>query len=232
VNSPLAVIVPSRGRPNNIVDLLGAWRATDTAADLFVAVDDDDPTLVAYKAIHATDQEHGREWALITGPRLRMGPTLNVVAYSLRDDYRHLGFMGDDHRPRTPGWDVRFSEALDTLGTGLVYGNDLIHGKNLPTAVAMTSDIVAALGGMVPKGMIHLYLDNFWLQLGEALSRIFYLDDVIIEHLHPIAGKAAWDAGYQEVNAAEVYDADKARLEEFITNGDFGTLINELGGVP
>lgn len=231
MTSPLAVVVPSRGRPNNIVELVNAFRDTGAEADLFVAVDDDDPTLDGYRGVYATDQDAGGDtWTLVTGPRMRMGPTLNVVSHSLRNDYRHLAFMGDDHRPRTPGWDARFVEVLDELGTGLVYGNDLIQGKNLPTAVGMTCDIVTALRGMVPRGMIHLYLDNFWLDLGEALGRITYLPDVVIEHVHPIGGKVDWDPGYEEVNSAAVYDADRARLAQYKADGEFDLLVAGLRG--
>ncbi len=50
---------------------------------------------------------------------------------------------------------------------------------------------------MVPPALIHMYADNFWLAIGRAMRRIEYLDDVIVEHLHPAAGKSEMDASYQ-----------------------------------
>jgi hypothetical protein len=92
----------------------------------------------------------------------------------------------------------------------------------------MTGDIVKALGGMVPPEMIHLYLDNFWMQLGKDLGAMRYMGHIILEHLHPIAGKAEWDAGYKEVNAQEIYSADAKAFHEYITGDDYVKLLKAL----
>jgi hypothetical protein len=89
----------------------------------------------------------------------------------------------------------------------------------------MTGDIVKALGGMVPQNMIHLYLDNFWMTLGRDLGALRYMGHIIIEHLHPVAGKAEWDAGYVEVNAQEVYSADAKAFHEYITGDGYQQLL-------
>lgn len=212
--SDLLMIVPSRGRPGNIAELAGAWRDTACAdSQLLVAVDDDDPHREAYADAVAST----RAASLVVGPRLRLGGTLNHLAVAHARSHRAIGFMGDDHRPRTVGWDQRLVDELGALGAvGLVYGNDLIQGERLPTAVAMTSSIVTTLGYMAPPGMVHMYLDNFWLALGRELGRIRYLPDVVIQHLHPVAGTAAWDTGYAEVNTPERYAADRAVFERWL----------------
>jgi hypothetical protein len=81
---------------------------------------------------------------------------------------------------------------------------------------------------MVPPEMIHLYLDNFWMQLGQDLNAMTYLDDVILEHMHPIAGKAQWDEGYRAVNAEEVYSADKQALDDYLASDAYSKLLNAL----
>lgn len=205
MTADLLMIVPSRGRPHNIVALWDAWQATTTgAAELLVAADGDDPTLPGYLQVCEELQID-----LVVGPRLRMVPTLNKVAFEQAPHYFALGFMGDDHRPRTVGFDAHYLAALRTLGTGFVYGNDLLAGERLPTQVAMTSDIVQALGAMVPAPVNHLWADNQWWDLGHAIDRIRYLPDVVVEHLHPIAGKAADDAGYREVNDPAAFEVDR-----------------------
>ena len=216
----LAIIVPTRGRPSNIEDLLFSLQETNTASDLWLVLDDDDPELDHYTELNN---------ALIF-PRegKGMAKPLNKAAMFLLDDYRHFAFLGDDHRPRTDKWDQFFIKELDLLGTGLVYGNDLLQGENLPTAVAMTGDIVRELKGMVPPGLIHLYLDNFWMQLGKDLGAFSYLGHVILEHLHPIAGKAEWDEGYKAVNADDVYSADAKAFHQYITGEDYQNLLKAL----
>jgi hypothetical protein len=66
--------------------------------------------------------------------------------------------------------------------------------------------------------MVHMYLDDYWLALGSALQRITYLPDVVIEHVHPLAGKAKWDLGYTEVNGPAVYEQDRARYVDWLDN--------------
>jgi hypothetical protein len=211
----LTVIVPTRGRPQNIAELWAAFEETcDGDTRLVACVDLDDPELPAYQKLadRLFDEPFFR---LETGPRLRLGGTLNVAGPKWAARGEAVAFMGDDHRPRTRGWDTAYMQELGRLGTGLVYGNDLIQGQALPTQVAMTSDIVLATGHMVPPGIVHLWIDNAWLALGQALGAITYLPDVIVEHQHPIAGKAAWDAGYAECNTDALMDADRAVFEQW-----------------
>jgi hypothetical protein len=211
----LLIIVPSRGRPQNIAALHDAWTETATGSSaLLVAVDDDDPALPDYRTVCAE-----RGIALTVGPRLRMVPTLNEVARLVAPEHFALGFMGDDHRPKSRSWDERYLEALRALGTGWVYGNDLLAGERLPTQWAQTSDIVQALGGMIPAPVTHLFADNQIFDLGHAIDRIRYLPDVIVEHLHPLAGKATEDDGYREVNAPDAFEADRLIYADWYEHG-------------
>ncbi|MER7487970.1 hypothetical protein ABTY20_19090 [Streptomyces sp. NPDC126497] len=207
---PLAVIVPTRGRPQNASRLQQAFTDTDSlnAVPVFV-LDADDPELPGYLArvgvgeithvmIHDGDGGTG------------MTAALNYAANVLADEYAALGFMGDDHLPRTAGWDAHVLGALAGPGPAVVYGNDLLQGEALPTAAFMPSRLVRALGFMAPPVLRHLYVDNFWLELGRTLGALRYLPDVVIEHLHPAAGKAAMDERYAAVNATEADTADRA----------------------
>ena len=127
-----------------------------------------------------------------------------------------VAFMGDDHRPRTKGWDTDYLDALDDLGTGMVYGDDLFQGEKLPTQIAMTVDIVRAVGWMAPPALRHLYVDSSWLALGKAADCIRYLPDVVVEHVHPAhpdGPKQAWDEGYKRVNSQAMYRRDGFNFE-------------------
>jgi len=214
----LVVLVPSRNRPQNIADLIKAFDDTKTESDLIVIVDDNEPEMDAYLQL-------GCDIFVVEKRGKGMAKPLNFAAKHFAHKYRHFAFLGDDHRPRTKNWDVAFINALDKLETGLVYGNDLLQGENLATAIAMTGDIVNALGGMVPPEMIHLYLDNFWMRLGNDLNSLRYMPEIIIEHLHPIAGKAKWDQGYKDVNAEEVYSADKKAFDDYLASEAYSKLI-------
>jgi hypothetical protein len=212
----LVVIVPSRGRPQAAAELIEAFRQTRTTAHLRFAVDEDDPAREEYAQV--IPPPFG---VIDTGGKpSTMVRALNAVAVDLavgEDSPFAIGFMGDDHRPRTSGWDRRYVEALRELGTGIVYGNDLLQGERIPTQVAMTADIVRALGHMAPPALTHLYVDNYWRDLGEAAGCLRYLPDVVVEHMHPVAGKADWDEGHKRVNAHAMYQRDAEAYGRYVT---------------
>jgi hypothetical protein len=135
--------------------------------------------------------------------------------------------MGDDHLPRTPGWDKAFIQALGH-NTGIVYGDDLLQGANLPTAYGMSRDLVNELRGMTFPGCIHLFFDNFVKQLGLDLEYLKYLPDVIIEHIHPVAGKVAMDEGYERVNSPKIFDQDLLTLQKYLSDMEYASLIRKF----
>lgn len=217
----LLVIVPTRGRPENVLRLEQARMETmATRSHFLYVVDEDDPEVGRYLHIGVDD--------LAIVHRRRLGPTLNMISADRAPGFDYVGFMGDDHLPRTPEWDRMIVNALDWGGPRIVYGNDLLQGANLPTAVFMPSRVVKALGFMCPPDQVHLYLDNFWLELGKAVDCLTYLPGVVIEHLHPAAGKAEWDHRYQEVNSGEVDRADHQAWVEFQTDGRFRDAVERV----
>ncbi|MGA4875838.1 glycosyltransferase family 2 protein [Streptomyces lydicamycinicus] len=224
----LLVIIPTRGRPQAVPAIVDAWNETGATADLLFAVDTDDPELAAYKA-HATELKGDERIRFTFGKRRRLCGTLNAQAVKAAKTYRFLAFLGDDHRPRPAAmpWDARIRECLSG-GPGIVYGNDLLMGERMPTAVAMTSDIVTTLGYFAPPVLTHLCLDLCWLDWGKGMQRITYLDDMVIEHLHPANGKAEVDAGYEECNSQEQVSADSAAYYDYRDNGGLAADLEKL----
>ncbi|MCA1840173.1 MAG: glycosyltransferase family 2 protein [Actinobacteria bacterium] len=212
----MIVVVPSRGRPDNIAELIEAFDTTCVSTTkLWVCVDDDDPELEEYsRVIH--DAYSGFTYLFVEEPS-RIGPILNRVVPKATEQDDVVAFMGDDHRPRTVAWDQLYINNLREMGTGVVYGNDLYQGANIPTQVAMTSNIVKATGYFVPPGAKHLYLDNAWADIGRA-TKLRYLPDVIVEHMHPCAGKGKWDDGYAANNSTETYSEDEAVYNDWKQN--------------
>lgn len=214
--SDLLVIVPSRGRPESVARVAQAWADTgaNDSAQLVFLIDRDDPRYAEYWILAERLYDTVAQFQINTIDRWRpMVHKLNDAALTAARGHFALAFAGDDHVPRTPGWAARYLEALRELGTGIVYGDDGIQGERLPTQWAMTADIVRALGRMVPAPVEHLYCDNAIRDLGQAAECLRYLPDVLVEHMHPVAGKAAMDAGYARVNRREQYRADQLRYE-------------------
>jgi hypothetical protein len=222
----LLIIVPTRSRPYNVRPVAEAWLATGAfdGADLLFAIDADDPEHEDYleeleDAAQLVEDRIGRRIRYHQHAIHRqLVPKLNAVATlyaGLPSSPFAIGFAGDDHLPRTPGWAGRYLTELRGLGSGIVYPDDGYQGENLPTSWAMTSDIVRALAAMVPAGVEHLYCDDVIRDLGQLAGCLRYLPGVLVEHRHPAAGKADSDEQYERVNGRAQYRADRRAYREW-----------------
>lgn len=215
----LVVIVPSRDRPQAAHELVKAFDETcalDT--QIVFAIDKRDVEgIYEYPNYARAITRWSESSTMVEALNIQSGELVASEMEFVAPPFA-IGFMGDDHRPRTAGWDKEYLDALRELGTGIVYGDDLYQGEKLPTQCAMTADIVRSLGYMAPPSLRHMYVDNFWLDLGRNADCLYYLPDVVIEHMHPIADKGEWDEGYERVNAREVYDNDAAAYEAYGRN--------------
>jgi hypothetical protein len=208
----MLTIIPTRGRNDNAIRLFEAINATADFTEVVFAIDADD--VKTYNGLMAETAGLNNVKVCIAD-RMGMNGTLNHWASWFSPDYDYICFMGDDHLPRTGGWDTKLAEAIGTE-PGIAYGNDLLQGENLPTAVVMSSKIIRATGFMSPPALKHLFLDNYWLAMGHALENVNYLSDVIIEHLHYTNGKAALDDRYVAVNTVEMHNGDQAIFAEYL----------------
>lgn len=213
----LTVIVPTKGRPGNAARLVSAFADTivDDDTHLILAIDHNEELRAEYYTAIPL-----YPWVTLHTVEVkpqRMGPVLNEIAVHQAELADCIGFMGDDHLPRTEGWDVLLAKALDGH-PGVAYGNDLVKGEALPTACVISAKIIRKLGFMCPPRQEHLYLDDYWKMLGKATGNLVYLPDVIIEHLHPTVGKAPWDAGYHQANDPQQYAWDHTAYQEFLAN--------------
>jgi len=220
----MIILVPTRGRPSNAVELLAEHEKLSTHSDILFIIDANDPEHDQYEF-----EVGAHKCMTIENETRGMAYPINKAANAIvkENKYQYFAFLGDDHRPRTAGWDGILIQAMQRRPS-MAYSNDLLQGERLPTMITMTSDIVAALNGMVPPKMKHLYVDNFWKKLGQDLGALTYLDHVIVEHMHPVAGKAEWDEGYKEVNATEIYAFDALAYQNYIQSEAYELLKRKL----
>lgn len=199
------MVTPTRARPGRLAQMLDATLSLSRAqTDVAVAVDSDDPQLAGYMEMASRANDRVM-W--FSGPRRTVSGWTNRVAVEQAGNYRALASLSDDHMPRTPGWDSLLLAAIDGMGgTGFAYGNDLLQGANMPTAVVVSSNIVAALGWMAEPSMRHYSIDDVWKELGDLAGCLAYCPGVVIEHCHPGAGKAVYDATYAEESARDQED--------------------------
>lgn len=236
MTTDLIIIVPTRSRPQNVEPVVRAWWDTGAfkdGAELHFVVDGDDPCLPQYvEQLDAARDELTYNVRALTyavhGNWRPLVPKLNAAAVELLlwSPYA-LGFAGDDHRPRTRGWVQRYVSELRS-GAGIVHGHDGYRSDDLPTEWAMRADIVRALDRMVPAPVDHLYCDDSVRDLGLAVDWIRQLPDVLIEHMHPVAGKAEQDEQYARVNSRTQYRTDKRAYREWRDQGGLSTAVETV----
>lgn len=217
----IAVIMPTRSaggvRDAAASSAAASWlQTTSGISDFYYGLDSDD-------ACNYTLPEYAKK---LVNPRVRLVPKLNKMAEQLQDSYDYLLFIGDDHRFLTKGWEESFVSDADKLGgVAILYGNDLLQGEALPTAVLVGTAITKALGYMAPPCIQHMYADNFWKDLGTALSIIKYYPEIIIEHRHFSVNKSKVDSQYREV--AALHRGDEKAYKKYLIE-DFAADVAKV----
>ena len=214
--TPVALLVPSRGRPHNVEALVASWQThTEGMSTIMVAVDDDDPTLPGYQSL-----ELPAGVSLHVGKPARLGEWTNRLAVVAAAHHRILGSIGDDHRIETQAFELLVVGAFNVLGgSGIVYGDDGVHGPNLATGFFVSSDIIRTLGWMCPPCLIHLFVDNAAMELGRAARCLRYVPDLRIAHHHPIAGLAPDDDTYRDGTGPAVWAHDHTAFTGWMDTG-------------
>lgn len=204
----ILIIVPSYQRQNKILGFYEAWKKTTSNRSEVVLV----------------LEEKDEEYPKINGVKIMKGNYGNIVistneAFYKYPDYKIYGFLNDDHILRTKGWEDVIIKTLEN--GGYAYGNDLLQKEKLATAVFISGDIVRKLGYICTPRLTHLYIDRTWNDIGNAIGKLYYLENIIIEHMHFTAGKSDKDEQYKRVNSdygkwVKIYDDWKKTMPEVV----------------
>lgn len=202
----ISLLLPTRGRPHWVQRAFESLAAhTSRLQDLEVVlyVDEDD------KASHDLGHD-GFSVVKIIGPRASMG-TYNTACLE-RASGDIVILMNDDVIVRTPAWDRAVVDLTRGVPDGifLAYANDFHMGKRMCTFPICTKKACEVMIRPYPEeyrtGFIDWHLFDVFKRLrSRGHDRIFYLEQVIFEHHHYMAGKAEIDATYR---AGEYYGDD------------------------
>lgn len=202
----ISVCLPTRERPEKFDQMMeSALRNAEGDVEFLAVLDPDDDTAEFYPQgptyiTAAADMKQSAMWSL-------------AWTYAT-GDIAHMG--ADDLIYRTRGWDTIVAEAFghwrDRIG--LVYVNDLNPVRKEPFAGQDHRDEIAggyvfaanpfvsrewieALDGFFTPPFYDSWEADTWLyQVAESISRIGYVGEVTVEHMHPMAGKSVMDATY------------------------------------
>lgn len=143
--------------------------------------------------------------ALYAGVRFPQG--WNLLVREEREGYVHAanaafdafpnepwyGMVSDDSVGRTPHWDSLLAAAA--VPNRLVWPNDLYRGRC--TFPCIGGELCRAAGWFVYPLLWHSYCDTVWFDLQQKLGIAGgYMEDVVLEHMHYVVHKAAYDQTY------------------------------------
>lgn len=152
---------------------------------------------------------------IVVGERESLTEIINRV-FQTHPGYKFYSVSNDDFVYRTPHWDSLLIDCIDDVG--IAYGNDNLAGKLIPTTSIISGDIVRALGWLQLPGLIGLYGDNVWAEIGRKLGRLHYIKSVRVEHIHPLKYKEAKDETFLRTNSKERYRHDEKVFIDWLKN--------------
>ena len=218
----ISILVPTRERPGNILGFLESMRYTaylPETIEVVIYIDNDDPTRNIIPSAFPP-----LEIKKIIGPRSKSIGKMFKAMWKAASG-RIIGGAGDDMVFRSQGWDMKIRDIfeVDEDGIYLAYGNDLHQGENMCTMPFLSSEYCRILGGVCPEEYPGEYADTHILDIFAKLKtagydRKRYLDKMIIEHIHPAAGKGEWDETYENrhptSDSKKIYDSLEGRRKK------------------
>lgn len=165
----LSLFCPSRGRPDEARALKHSFDSTilTTDAELVFLIDKDDPLRESYPDSFIFGDPTGDP----TGP-------LNREALRSRSEI--VGFIGDDSRFETDGWDEKVLAALET--PGFCWTMDGTNNAPWPSTCFVSRAIPDALGWFVLPGLRRGFFDSVWVVLARLTASAHLLPEVMVRH--------------------------------------------------
>jgi hypothetical protein len=182
----ISLLLPTRGRPHMMRDLVAAYRNNSDNKgqnELLIYLQNDDVKLVEYVNLFKELNLKQEKDFFIADP-YPTGHMWNILADKAKGDL--LCLMGDDVVIETPGWDTKIEEAAKkyednifviTQNDGRSNRNDL--GCPHPVVHKRWKEI---LGFFMPPMFMHRYLDTYTMRLAKELGRYIQLPDVMFAH--------------------------------------------------
>lgn len=192
----ISILLPSRGRPDNIKRLYQSILATarfPSEIEMIIRLDEDDPTkdeLLDNPPPIAT---------VFTGPRITLSKYWNECYDRAKGDI--LMHCGDDIIFRTEDWDTKVKETFDGYSDKIVfvYGNDGsgVHDGKFGTHGFIHRRWVETVGYFVPPYFSSDYNDTWLNDVAKLIGRHRHID-ILTEHMHPDLNKGPLDQTHRD----------------------------------
>lgn len=228
-------LLSTRGRPKECQQTLDACEATGMTSPGVVYVDE---TVDEYQDLRLPDN-----WTIHYEPE--WGSLQASLSWCLEryPDATHYGWLADDVRPRTTGWDA----ALEAIAGDwcLSYARDmwlsenphtlseLEQGNNLSSGLCWGGELVRTVGWWALPGVRQAFIDVAWCRIIETFGLQRYTHDVVVEHLNYRTGKREMDAVDDWSRKGENYiERDIEAGYAWLASEDYLAVLRRLSVTP
>ena len=181
-----------------------------------------------------------RNWSIHREPRWLSLQGSMQWCYQRFPDATQYGWLADDTRPRTRGWDKQLEAAAGEWR--LAYANDLWYslnpgereqlerGHNLSSGLCWGGELVRAVGWWALPGVIQAGIDTAWTDLVRPLGLHCYRHDIVVEHLNWRTKKRPYDDTdlWERPDAGDYIDKDLVAKDRWFRSVEYRNLISVL----
>lgn len=192
----VAILVPVLARPQNVAPLLASIRSSTPEPHRVLFICDAGDTAEQ----DAIAREGG--WMVSLGgsyaSKINAGfeATTEPWVFTAADDLR----FHPDWLPRALRWatpDTGVIGTNDLCNPRVMCGQHSTHSLVRRSYIEAESGVVDAPGKVLCEGYAHEYCDDELVATAMARGRYVHAFDAIVEHLHPLVGKAPDDSTYR-----------------------------------
>jgi hypothetical protein len=202
-NTTIALIHPSRGRPDKARQAYEEWlNNADCDFDYIISIDDSDPTHPKYYHNFEDDCQ------LIQHPNRSIVDAVNLACSHLVADIYVV--MSDDFGcPK--GWDTIIKQSMPLDRPAVIQVRDTIQDE-IVTLPILNRLMYEKLGYVYHPRYFSMFADNDLTECAKIHGELIKLD-VVFEHRHYVNGKSAMDDTYKRENSQQAWNVGKKFFE-------------------
>jgi len=191
---------------------------------LLIYLNEDDPKINDYKV------RTGLVVTVRRGPRKYIAEVYNE--YSRMYDFDYYANLNDDHLFITPKWDEKLIEICETKGNGwgIACAADKLTNWNThphPSGCVISGKMTRVLGWIAAPGTRHIGIDVIQGRICQAINRLFFAPEIVIEHRHWVNGMRPFDDNYRWVYGKEEQTHGDNAVRDYLY-GQFNSDVAKL----
>lgn len=205
-------VVPSRGRPHHVRELIDQWDLVTEDAYLHIALDEDDPKLD--KTLENLPEIRPFFLQVSITPRVSLIEKLNDLAVNYAHDHEMVGYMSDLHRPHSIAWDSSLKYLLQGRGVpGLMTTDPGVSN------VLISSEIIQSIGCMVPPVVERFGASRIWKMWAQHIGYAACAVGVNIGTVPRPSGRPSLKLRRLDDEAIDAYELDRFHKDMRIIQG-------------